>query len=228
MNVNEVAATLHVSAREVVRMADSGILPAIKVKDAWQFRAGEIWNWIEKNLHSLPERRRKDRHPVGPTDLLIAPTLTEQAIALDLPAKTKSSLLRELAALAEAADPFVDAGALAAALIEREQQGSTALQDGVAIPHPAGNIYSQGPVIAAARTARDIPFGERGGGLTDLFFLVCCADRKDHLLYLGRLCRLLIDKDLQAELRAAATPADFLSALSRAEESLCEQQGSRG
>ncbi len=224
LNVNEVAQSLHVSAREVVRMAESGILPAMKIKGVWQFRAGEIWNWIEDNLQNLPERRRRDRDPAVSGDLLISPLLVEAAVAVDLPARTKASLLRELASLAEAADPYVDAAALAEALSERERQGSTALQDGVAIPHPAGSVYSLGPVLAAARTTQGIAFGERSGGLTDLFFLVCCPERKDHLLYLGRLCRLLIDPQLQNDLRAAESSTEFLAVISAAENRLCESE----
>ena len=221
MTIKEVAASLHVSTREVVRMAEQRILPGAKVKGVWQFRAGDVWNWIEQNLHALAERRRKDRHPETAAKHLITGALRESAIAVDLVAKTKASTIRELARLAEAADPYVDASALVAELLEREAQGSTALQDGVAIPHPAWPHYSEGPIIAVARTAQGIVFGERGGGLTDLFFLVCCPDQTQHLLYLGRLCRLLIDKDLQAMLRDAEDASQFIDAIQRAETALC-------
>lgn len=222
LNVKEVAASLHVSTREVIRMAEQGILPATRMRGEWQFRSGELWNWIEENVHSLAERRRKDRDPVSHGDLLVAPALRETAIDVNLNAKTKSSLLREIAKLAEFADPYVSATDLAETLGEREASGSTALQDGVAIPHPATPIFAQGPVLAAARTMQGIPFGERGGGMTDLFFLICCTDQKEHLIYLGRLCRLLIDRDLQTKLREAETAAEFLRAIERAEQTLCK------
>lgn len=221
MSIQEVASSLHVSAREVVRLADSGILPAKMVGDEWQFRSGEILNWIVKNLHALPERRKKDRDPALPGDLLISPALIEAGVAVGLPAKTKSSLLRELAGLASEVDRGIEPSALSSALVEREEHGSTALQDGVAVPHPVRTIYSEGPVLAAVRTAGPIPFGQRDGGLTDLFFLVCCPEPKSHLLYLGRLCRLLIEKSLQAELRRVESAVDFVAAIARAEAELC-------
>ncbi len=222
LNVKEVAASLHVSTREVMRMAENGILPATRVRGEWQFRSAEVWNWIEQNVHSLAERRRKDRDPESKGDLLISPALLETAVDVNLNAKTKSSVLREIARLAEFADPYVDGNALAVTLSEREATGSTALQDGVAIPHPATPIYAQGPVLAAARTMQGIPFGERGGGMTDLFFLICCTDQKEHLIYLGRLCRLLIDRDLQTKLREAETASEFVRAIERAEKALCK------
>ena len=221
MNVKNVAASLHVSTREVERMAERSILPARKVKGAWQFRTAEVWNWIERNLEALSERRRKDRYPESRGDLLVSTSLRESGVVVDLVAKTKSSVLRELASLAATVDPYADQVVLAKELLAREQQSSTALQDGVAIPHPAAPMYSEGVILAAARTSQGIVFGERGGGLTDLFFLVCCPEQSDHLLYLGRLCRLLVDNNLQADLREASTASEFIDALYKAENALC-------
>ncbi|MBI5765557.1 MAG: PTS sugar transporter subunit IIA [Planctomycetes bacterium] len=221
IGVKEVAAALHVSVREVIRLADDKILPGRRVRGEWEFRAGEIWNWIEANLQSLPERRERDRHPTPPSTLLITPTIKLAAIKVDLHAKTKSSVLRELAGLASTADQSLDESSLIAALTAREAAGSTALQDGVAIPHPASPQYSEGPVVAAARTSEGVIFGERGGGLTDLFFLICCPRQVDHLLYLGRLCRLLIDRQLQITLRDASNEDAFADAIIAAESRLC-------
>lgn len=224
ITVQDVAAGLHLSTREVVRMAEEGIVPAVKVKGVWQFRAAEVWNWVEANLHLLPSKRAKDKHPTLVGDLMLSNALKSGAIAVSVSAKTKPSVLRELVRLAEVADPTLDAPALLDSVVERESRGSTALQDGVAVPHPARPIYSEGPVISAVRTAQPIGFGERGGGMSDLFFLICCPQQLDHLLYLGRLCRLLIDKTLQQKLREAADVDQFASALLGAEAKLCQAQ----
>jgi len=224
IGVKEVATILHMSTREVVRMTERGILPGTKVKNAWRFRAGDIWNWVELNLGSLPDHREKDRHPSTATGLLIAPSLHERAVALDSGAKTRPSVLRCLAELAERVDSTVDKSALTEALLDREAQSPTALEHGVAVPHPARPFYAEGPILAATRTAQGIAFGERQGGLTDLFFLVCCPDHVSHLLYLGRLCRLLIDPSLRKALRAAEDGGEFLAVLRAAEAELTEDE----
>jgi nitrogen PTS system EIIA component len=224
LTIQEVAESLHVSTREVVRMAEQHVLPAVRVRGQWQFRAGEVWNWIDANLERLPARRKKDRDPAVAGGLLVSTALDETVVDVNLAAKTKSSVLRELVRLAERGDPTIDCPALIEGLAEREAQGSTALQYGVAVPHPARPFYSDGPVLAAARTVDAIAFGERGGGLTDLFFLVCCPNQKDHLLYLGRLCRLLIEAPLRESLRAASSASEFVEAIRSAEAAICQNE----
>ena len=80
-------------------MVERGILPAQKMRGSWQFRAGGVWNWIDANMHGLPDHRKKDKHPPEQGDLLIAEALREKAVAVDIVAKTKSSVLRELVRL---------------------------------------------------------------------------------------------------------------------------------
>lgn len=221
MTVQQVAQALHVSTREVVRMAEQRILPGLRVKDRWEFRAGEIWNWIERNIESLPRRRERDPHPAAAVDLLLTHVLLPRAVQLDASPKTRAALLRALADLAAECDPAIDAAYLAEELAQREQVSSTALERGVAVPHPSKPIYLEQPALAVIRTANGIAFGERAGGLTDLFFLICAPDHVSHLLYLGRLCKLLIDTSLLDDLRAASTPDEFVARLTAAEHRLC-------
>ena len=89
MDIEEVARSLHVSTREVVRMAEQRILPAARAGNQWRFRTGEVWNWIEENLHSLSERRSRDRHPELADQLLISAALRTHGVELNLDARTK-------------------------------------------------------------------------------------------------------------------------------------------
>jgi PTS system nitrogen regulatory IIA component len=78
-------------------------------------------------------------------------------------------------------------------------------------------------VIAFARTASGIPFGAPRGGLTDLFFLVCCRDDRTHLRVLARLTRLFLRPGFLDELRAAQTPGESWEKITSAEQQLLQQ-----
>src|SRR5438552_17937880 len=102
--------------------------------------------------------------------------------------------------------------------------GSTALPSGVAIPHPRRAMPQAlgESVLAYGRTATGIPFGAPMGGLTDIFFLVCCRDDATHLRVLARLTRLLMQPGLLDALRAADTPGETWDLLANAEQELLQ------
>jgi mannitol/fructose-specific phosphotransferase system IIA component (Ntr-type) len=75
-------------------------------------------------------------------------------------------------------------------------------------------------VIAFARSPGGIAFGAGRGGMTDLFFLICCTDNRQHLRVLSRLSRMLRRDGFADALRAAERPADVLSLIDAAEREL--------
>jgi PTS system nitrogen regulatory IIA component len=151
--------------------------------------------------------------------------LTESTIAVPLLASTKASVLKELVSLAENSWQIYDPEALLNAIKQREELGTTALDSGVAIPHPHRPLSAKAQgesVITFARTSRGIPFGAPNGGLTDLFFLVSCRDSLTHLRVLARLSRLMLRPGFLDELRAAETNQDALQVLEKSERELTE------
>jgi PTS system nitrogen regulatory IIA component len=131
-------------------------------------------------------------------------------------------VLRQLVAVAEHSWQVYDADAILEALRQREERASTALPSGVAIPHPhrpLPNALGES-LIAYGRTASPIPFGAPRGGLTDIFFLVCCRDDGTHLRVLARLSRLLLRPGFVDELRAMETPAETWELIAAEERAL--------
>jgi PTS system nitrogen regulatory IIA component len=138
-------------------------------------------------------------------------------------ATTRASLMRELVRLAGQSWQVYDPEAVREAIEQRETQGSTALAGGVAVPHPhrpLPNSVLGDSVVAFARTARGIPFGGPGDGLTDLFFLVLSSDAATHLRVLARLGRLMLRDGLIDALRAAETGDEAHELLVTAEQEL--------
>jgi len=226
MDLEQLADYLQRDVREVTKMASRGYLPGHKVGGQWRFARAEINHWIETQMHAYTEQqltaleagggRGADQEP------LIATLLSEASVAVPLPATTKASVLRELVRLAEQSWQVYDAGSILEAIRQREEMGSTALASGVAIPHPRRPLPSAlgDSVLAYGRTATGIPFGAPDGGLTDLFFLVCCRDDRTHLRVLARLSRLLLRPAFVEELRAAETAADSWQLISNVEADL--------
>jgi PTS system nitrogen regulatory IIA component len=225
MDLEQLAAYLQRDARELGKLASRGYLPGHKVSGQWRFHQAEINQWLETQMPSYSEQeltalehgasRSRAQEP------LIAELLSEATSAVPLLASTKVSVLKELVRLAEQSWQVYDAEAVLQAVRQREELGSTALDEGVAIPHPRPlpNLLGDN-VLAYGRTAAPLPFGAPHGGLTDIFFLVCCRDNRTHLRILARLSRLLRRPGFLDDLRAAETAADTLQVIEAAEGAL--------
>lgn len=227
MDIEQLAAYLRRDAREVMKLATRGHLPGQRVGGAWRFHRVEINQWIESQLHAYTEEELADLETVGggeaEPELLLSSLLPEACMATPLPATTRSSVLRELVRLAEQSWNVYDPDAVLAAVRQREEQASTALGSGVAIPHPHRPLSAAvlgDHVLAYGRTSSPIPFGADRGGMSDLFFLVCCRDDRTHLKVLARLSRLFLRPGFLDELRAAETPSESWELIAAAERDL--------
>jgi nitrogen PTS system EIIA component len=228
MDMEQLAAYLQRDVREVGKLASRGHLPGHKVGGEWRFARAEINQWLEGQLSDLSEQqlmqleRGSRREALTVAEPLVSSLVAEVSIAVPLQASTKSSILRELVNLAEQTWQVYDPEAVLEALRTREEFSSTALPLGVAIPHPRRPLPAAlgESVLAYGRTASPMPFGAPMGGLTDIFFLVCCTEDRTHLRVLARLTRLLMRSGFLDQLRSAQTPTETWNLINDAERAL--------
>jgi PTS system nitrogen regulatory IIA component len=224
MDLQQLADYLQRDMREVTKLASRGNLPGRKVGGEWKFARAEINLWIEQQMHAYTEQQLTalETGPDDSEEALVSSLLGDATIAVPLPAKTRNSVLRELVKLAEQSWAVYDPEGLLHAIQQREQLGSTALASGVAIPHPRRAIPAilGESIVAFGRTVSGIPFGAPNGGLTDLYFLVCCRDDRTHLRVLARLSRLMLQPGFLEALRSADTSDDAWQVIHAAEMEL--------
>lgn len=130
--------------------------------------------------------------------------LTESLVLSDLKARSKTEVLVELADAVTREHPDLDQARLVGALEERERLNSTALGDGVAIPH--GKLAGIRRVFAAfGRSRPGVEFQSLDGKPTHLFFLLVAPEDSAgaHLKALARISRLLKDAAFRSRLLEA-------------------------
>jgi PTS system nitrogen regulatory IIA component len=133
--------------------------------------------------------------------------IREDLILPDLHAKAKPEVLAELAAhLAANQNPsgHVSKEELLRVLVEREKLASTAIGEGVAIPH--GKLDAVGRLVACVGRARDgVEFDSMDGRPTHLFFVLVAPENSTgvHLKALARISRLFKDPEFRTRLMAA-------------------------
>jgi PTS system nitrogen regulatory IIA component len=227
MNIEQLAVFLQRDAREVQKLASRGYLPAHRVSGEYRFHPAEINHWLTTQMHAYTEEELSNLEQGaagrGPQAApLITTMLSEATVAVPLLAGTRASVLKELVKTAEQSWQVYDPEAILEAIRTREELASTALESGVAICHPRRPLAAAlgESVIAFGRTVSPIPFGGPHGGLTDLFFLVCCRDDRTHLQVLARLSRLMLRQGFFDDLRAADTASATYQVIAAAEADL--------
>ena len=121
-----------------------------------------------------------------------------------LQATDKRGILEELAAYMATRHARIDRATLARVLIEREQLASTAIGEGVAIPH--GKLASVGEIVAClGRAPSGVEFDSMDGLPTYLFFVLVAPESSTgaHLKALARISRVFKDADFRRRLLAA-------------------------
>jgi PTS system nitrogen regulatory IIA component len=226
MDLEQLAVYLQRDVREVSKMASRGYLPGHKVSGEWRFARAEINHWLETQMPDYSEaelaalENRGDRNPEP--EVVVTSLLPVACITVPLAASTRASVLRELVKLAEQSGHVYNPEAILSAIRQREDMNTTALESGVAIPHPRRPLPAAlgEAVLAYGRTASGLPFGAAHGQLTDIFFLVCCRDDRTHLRTLARLSRLLLRPDFLDDLRSAETAEETWQVIDAAERDL--------
>ncbi len=211
MSIDELARHIGMDARIVRKWAEKGRLPGLMIQGQWRFNRAQMLDWLQKEIHNLDrqhisnlERAMSD----GNDEEIISEILPPEGVEMNLPARSRASVLKELVGLTERSGLVYDPESLLAAIQEREDLYSTALAGGVALPHPRRPLpYATAePLICLARVPAGIPFGAPDGRLTYLFFLVCSHEERQHLCVLARLA-MMLSTDLPARLREIDDPA---------------------
>lgn len=229
-NVREAAEYLHVAESEVEELVRAGEIPHESMGARVVFRRKDIDGWASCRVlglesDGLDEFHRKTSvryHDLSKRHAMI-PELTQvRFIEPALAARTRASVVREMAGLASATGLVLQPDDLRASLVARERMASTALPGGVAILHPEHHdpYMFDDSFIALARTVQELPFGAPDGLTTDVFFLIASQDERIHLHMLARICAICHQTDALDRLRAAADAAAMFAVLLDAEEEI--------
>ncbi len=130
--------------------------------------------------------------------------IREDLVLPDLTASAKLDVLNELASHLASHYDGVSKDELVKVLVERERLASTAIGEGVAIPH--GKLDAVGKLVACVgRTRAGVDFDSMDGRPTHIFFVLVAPENSTgiHLKALARISRLFKDPEFRTRLMAA-------------------------
>jgi PTS system nitrogen regulatory IIA component len=229
LTTRQLAEYLQLSERSVYRLLEQGKLPALKAGGHWRFRKSAVDEWLDlrvaqMEIAELDETLRED---LKSGSVAISELLSAKNIFLNLPHRTRDDVLRALATLVNLPED-VDRDLLLARLLEREALCTTALPDGLAVPHTPRarpRLLRNHDLVAVARTNTPIEFGSLDGRPTDLFVMVLARDERTHLILLAKVSRLIREPAVQRALRTSRSPRQIVKVIRETEATLFGHSG---
>ena len=219
LSVKEVTRIFAVSENEVARWVREQNLPAMMVAGQLRFHGSDLLEWAASRKMSVPPELFCNGNFDGPFGLLRA-AITRGGVLPNVPGADKESVL---SAVVERL-PFLSTAErqeLATLLKTREKGGTTAVGDGIAIPHPAHPLVVAGnePSITLCYLQQPVDFGAGDHLPVHAIFLLLATNIRNHLTLLAELASALHNQQVREAIKNHAGQPAFMRVIDR----LCEE-----
>ena len=144
--------------------------------------------------------------------------LAAESIELNGSATDKKDVLNKMVDLMAKSGKISDIETYRAGVFAREEEGTTGIGEGIAIPHCKSDAVNA-PGLAAMVVKGGVEFDSLDGAPVHILFLIAAPNTKDnvHLDVLSKLSVLLMDENFTKNLMEAKSVNEFLAVIDEAE-----------
>ena len=219
LSVKDVSQLLSVSEKTIYRWIKQKVIPFYCLNEQYRFNRAEILEWATS-------RRIQVSHEIfAEPEAANLPSLAEAVraggVAYRVSGKDKPALLRSVVEVMRLPEE-VDREFLYQVLLARESLGSTAIGEGIAIPHVRNPIvlHVNKPLITLCFLDTPVDFGALDGLPVSILFAMVSPTIRAHLHLLSRLSFTLQNPDFKSALARQAARDDLMALLTSIEDSL--------
>lgn len=216
LTVRNVAELLNVSEKSVYRWITEGNLPAYRVSGQYRFNRAEVLEWATAQKINVSPKIFDDLQPNGVPLPELAEALQAGGIFYRLGGNDKESVLREIVETMRLPEE-VDREFLLQVLLAREALESTAIGDGIAIPHVRNPIvlHVAKPLVTLGFLERPVEFGALDGKPVHALFSVISPTVRAHLHLLSQIAFALRDPEFKSVIIQQGNREDILGNVRR-------------
>lgn len=211
LSVKDVAKIFNVGEKTVHHWVEQDGLPAFRLNDRLFFNRVDVMEWATaRNLNAPAHLSGVRETPAGALPDLYS-ALAEGGIFYKIPGADKESVMRSVVAALRLPDT-VDRQFLLEVLLERESLGSTAVGNGIAIPHVRNPIVlnTNIPLVSLSFLENPIEFGAMDGKPVHALFTIISPTIRAHLHMLSCLAFVLQNGEIRSLLAGQAPPGAIM------------------
>jgi nitrogen PTS system EIIA component len=219
--VKDAARLLDVSEKTIYRWIKQGSIPAYRLNDQYRFNRAELLEWATaRRIAVAPEIFREAESEAASLPHLLE-AIRAGGIHYRVGGTDRASVLRQVVNTMRVPEE-VDPQFLYEVLMAREALGSTAIGEGVAIPHVRNPVilHLQRPMVALCFLERPVDFGALDAKPVSVVFTLVSPTVRAHLHLLARLSFTLKDPTFKKEVLRQGSREALLAAVERAERKL--------
>lgn len=148
----------------------------------------------------------------------ITDLLSKDGIELNVNAKDKNDIINKMTNLMLKTGRITDLNAYKELVLKREEEGSTGVGEGIAIPHGKGDCVTE-PGLVAMVVPDGVEYDALDGKPVNLLFMIAAPNTSDnvHLDVLSRLSTMLMDTEFKNKLISAKSKEEFLNIINETE-----------
>jgi PTS system nitrogen regulatory IIA component len=224
LTVKDVAKLLNVNEKTIYRWLQKGSLPAYQLGNQYLFNKAELLEWatsrqigVSTDLFQEPQNAQ-----ININGLLAA--LVQGGIYYRIEGENKESALKSVVGLMRLPEE-VDRTFLLQVLLAREAIASTAVGDGIAIPHVRNPIvlHVTEPIVSLCFLEKPIDFGSLDGKPVTCLFTLVSPTVKAHLYLLSRLAFALRDEGFRKVIERQGTRDEIYTEIKRIEAGIKQE-----
>jgi PTS system nitrogen regulatory IIA component len=221
LSVRDTARLLKVSEKTIYRWIKQQSIPAYRVQDQYRFNRVEILEWATSRRLNVSSEILEEPEAAGQPIPSLAEALESGGVHYRISGFDKESALGEVVQLLRL-PVGVDREFLLRVLLAREAIASTAVGDGIAIPHVRNPVvlHIDGPAIALGFLDRPIEYGALDGLPVHTLFTIISPTTRAHLHLMSKLMFVLRDREVRLALQRQDSRQAILAQMRRVEAGL--------
>jgi PTS system nitrogen regulatory IIA component len=225
LDVKQVSKLLAVSEKTVYRWIANKKIPTFKIGEGYRFNRVELLEWATANRIPVSPAIFDNTVDVVDTMPSLVEALEAGGVHYRVSGSDKESVIREIVKilpLPEDADRLL----LTNALMARENMGSTAIGNGIAIPHVRNPIifHVNRAMLAVCFLEYPVEFGALDNKPVNTLLTIITNTVRSHLHILSRLSFALHKESTRKVINSTSSRAQILEALASVEAALAKEE----
>jgi PTS system nitrogen regulatory IIA component len=229
LTIRDAAAIFDVPEARIYRWVHEDDLPARNVNGQLYFNRTELLEWAAIRRVGFASDLFRDPSGGATSGEGLVEALRSGGIFTGLTGSDKGEILRGIVASLRLPEDF-DRPTLLELFVSREAAGSTAVGDGIAIPHPRHPVITPAgrPTLTLFFLEKPIDFGAPDRQPVHTLFVLVSPTIRAHLRMLARVACVLRDEQFRAVLRRRGSTEEILREVQRLEDSADRRSSKTG